>query len=150
MTEKTPEGFKRTNDGFLHWSPGWSRAVYTDPGEAIKQFHNGKLRVACNERSFSNWKYHPCGNAAKYDPDAKGNFTKCGHHSKDAKARKAAKQKDRDDAWRKDFDYRMEKGNLQKELETIVRAIATGHNDARSLCLDWVTRKEKLEEENKK
>lgn len=145
----TPEGFKRLSDGVLHWNPGWDRVTYNDPGEAIKQYYAGELRFACNERRFSNYRSHPCGIAAKYDPDDNGNMTKCGHHSAEIKAKRRKKQDDRHNAWKKEFDYKCNKSKLMSELPQIVRSIAEGHNDARSLCLDWITRNNKLEEENK-
>ncbi|QGH74657.1 hypothetical protein KNU84_gp047 [Bacteriophage DSS3_VP1] len=146
--KETPKGFKRLSDGVLHWNPGWDRVSYDDPGEAIKQHWAGELRFACNERNFSNYRSHPCGNTAKYDPDENGNLTKCGHHSAAAKARKKKKQEERDAARNAKWDYARSVREHQHQLEAIVREIALGHNDPRTLCSDWVKRKEELKEEN--
>ena len=85
---------------------------------------------------------HQCSNTAKFDPDWTGKPTRCNAHSRARRAGKAAAKAkrwaDQEAKWARDaLDRR-----LADEAEAIIRHIAAGHNDPRSLCLDWVNRKD--------
>lgn len=103
----------------------WFRCVY------------GKSRV---------WSADQCPNKAKHDPDADGNPTKCGIHCHAGtvarKARVKAKNAEKDAANEAEASRRRTAYLLQRELESIVREIAAGHNDPAELCRDWVARKD--------
>lgn len=151
MTKEAPEGFVRLSSGILTWRPGFpSKVTYKTPDEAIVMPWAGKYVLRCNEKVFKDWSSGPCQNKAKYDPDENGNPTKCGHHRAEAKTRKKLQQEERDRKRMAALDYKIAKGKLTAELTQIVKAIAEGHNDARGLCLDWVNRNNKLEEEKEK
>lgn len=148
MTEKeTPRGFERDADGVLCWGAGKGRVNYCDPGEAVKCWWAGERVFRCTERSFSHYSSHPCGHQAKYDPDANGNPTKCGHHRAAAKKRKAeaaeAKRAAREAEDRRRWLRRKaaaERQALKDEAVTLIQRIAEGHNDPRSACQDWLDR----------
>ena len=146
MTD-VPEGFNRGKDGILRWEgSGFGRRHYREPDEAIKTLYAGKERIGCNESVMSNLCSHPCGKAPKYDPDANGNPTKCGHHSAAAKARRKAKRDAANEAEKARWRQKRESAEMAKEAQEIVCRIAEGYNDPRSLCMDWVARKQEFSE----
>lgn len=98
----------------------------------------------CTESLFADWHRYQCENRAKYDPDANGNPTKCGIHSEAAKAKRAAKSKAKYDAESAKWARKQALHDLSTEAQQIVRQIAEGHNDPRSLCADWVARHDEL------
>jgi hypothetical protein len=87
-----------------------------------------------------------CPNPAKHDPDAEGIPTKCGVHSRQANARREKAREARLEAerqsWAKQGKAQEKARRLQADAEDILRKIATGHNDPRSLALEWVERKD--------
>jgi hypothetical protein len=133
----------RNAEGILEPSlePTWSRKSYKDPGEAVMTWWNGKKKFGCAHSVFENYRTHPCGKTAKYDPDQNGNPTKCGHHSQAALDRKEAKRKAREDAWRAEWAHKDAVRKHNAERDDIIRKIAGGHNDPRGLCQDWLDRK---------
>jgi hypothetical protein len=104
----------------------------------------GERYWQCTEHVFSgercDMRGHQCGKTATKDPDADGNPTKCGIHSAEGKAKKAAKRADK---WQ-EYKAKADRANLERvlsiEARNIVRLIADGHNDARGLCADWIAR----------
>jgi hypothetical protein len=125
------KGLQRDSDGILVWKGGGD---YRQPDEAIKTWWAGNLRFGCNERCFSNYHSHPCGNTAKHDPDAKGNPTKCGTHSQAAKDKRKAKSDARHEATREQWAREKALNKATAALEPALRKIAEGYNDARGLA----------------
>ena len=134
---------ERAADGVLQVGSGpyWGRDAYKDPGEAVRTWWAGGLRFGCTHSSFSKYLGHPCGNAAKHDPDHNGNPTKCGHHSQAALERKAAKKAERDAKWKAELQHKKAVSDYYAERDEIIVKIAEGHNDPRGLCQDWLDRK---------
>jgi len=134
---------KRADDGVLQVNEvaGWLKESYKDPGEAIRTWWAGERRFGCTHRSFSHYRSHPCGNAAKHDPDHNGNPTKCGHHSQAAFERKAEKKAERDAKREADWQHKKAVYDYYAERHEIIVKIAEGHNDPRGLCQDWLDRK---------
>ena len=143
MNEKKEEQkeFFRDANGTLCRNPRaspYSRISYKDPDEAIKVKSLDEWVLACTERTMTNYHSGPCGNKPKYDPDANGLFTKCGHHSEASKKRKKDKQDARFAKWMSEVDFNNAwREHNAKKLE-IIKAIAEGHNDPRSLCQEWL------------
>ena len=130
----TPEGFERDKDGILIQKPMGFMRHYRDPGEAIKTWRAGELRLGCNEQMFANHCGYPCGKKPTHDPDANGNFTKCGIHCKAAKEKREAKSRANYAAWKNNLDRNWAISDATKALEPALRKIAAGHNDARGLA----------------
>lgn len=131
------KGFERCKDGVLKWVGGIG-SRYQDPAEAVRFYWAGELRLGCTERCFSVFSSAPCSKVAKHDPDANGNFTKCGLHSKAAYEKRNAK-KDATSARRKrQWAADHAESDAKKALEKLVRAIAEGHNDPRSAAMEAV------------
>lgn len=124
-------GLVRGSDGLLAWHGG---SYYEDPGEAVKTWWAGVLRISCAESVWSNYSSAPCGKTAKHDPDANGHLTRCGLHSVAAKAKKKAAAAARDAAWRTKWDNQAALTKAEKEIEVALRFIAAGHNDPRALA----------------
>ncbi len=121
----------RDDDGVLGWHGG---PHYSDPGEAIKTWWVGELRLGCAESVFGNYSSSPCGCIPKHDPDVNGRFTRCGKHSTAAKAKRKAAQEKRDQAWRRKMDLQNELHKATIAVEPALRQIADGHNDPRTLA----------------
>ena len=140
-----PKGFRRLQDGFLFYDPSIekTRTSYTDPGAAIKvQKRDAENKLVyvpgCNERCFGTWQSHPCGHPPKYDPDANGRLTKCGHHSAAAKKRKADKRDARIAGWHAKWDRDRAIHEARDKVEPALRQIAAGHNDPRGLATEVI------------
>lgn len=141
MTETTdaPKGWRRREDGILEPTPDWHH--YSDPGEAVMGWNVGNRTLVCTKAIYGGrGSVHMCGKPAKHDPDHNGHPTKCGVHSAAAKARREAKQTERYAAERAESRRQADQNALRREAVDIVRAIANGHNDPRTLCLDWCRR----------
>ena len=132
---KPGSGLKRGEDGILVWNGG---RHYTDPGEAVKTWNGGVLRIGCNERVSSGFSSYPCGCTPKHDPDANGNLTKCGRHSAAAKAKKAAKEQAARDLWRAKFKASNAVRDAASALEPALRQIAKGYNNPRALAQEII------------
>lgn len=145
MTHDEAKGFKRGADGVLEQSPARFSRHYKDPGEAIKTWWAGELRLGCTERRFENYSSFPCGKPAKHDPDHNGNPTKCGVHCAAAKEKREAKRRAKEVADRAKWRRQNELRRLSQEAQEIIRQIAEGHNDSRYLCQDWINRRTKVE-----
>lgn len=128
---KLAPGLVRDDDGILRWGGG---GRYSDPGEAVKTWWEGKLRCGCTERASEVWRSSPCGKTPKHDPDANGNLTKCDVHSAAAKAKRTAALDAKHDAWKRGVDLNMALNEATKALEPSLRKIAEGHNDPRALA----------------
>lgn len=124
-------GLVRESDGLLAWHGG---SRYEDPGETVKTWWAGVLRIGCAESVWGNHSSSPCGKTAKHDPDAKGNPTRCGLHSVAAKAKKKSAAAARNAARRTKWDNQAALTKAEKEIEVALRFIATGHNDPRALA----------------
>jgi hypothetical protein len=129
-----PNGFTRDEDGILVQKPVNFDRHYSEPGEAIKTWWAGELRIGCNERMYGDYRSFPCGKKATHDPDANGNFTKCGTHCKAAKDKREIKRQARNAAWEAKWDRDRAISEAVKALEPALRKIAAGHNDARGLA----------------
>lgn len=125
------EGLVRGPDGVLEWRGG---RFYKDPGEAVKTWWAGVLRCGCTERIFENYASHPCGKVPKYDPDAKGNPTKCGTHRQAAKDRRKAESEARRVKWQEGWEAKGRLREAERDVERALRRIADGHNDPRGLA----------------
>ena len=134
------EYFERGEDGVLCQLPA-SLSNYQDPGEAIKTWSKGELRLGCAEAVHSGWRLFPCGTVPKHDPDHNGNPTRCGRHSAAAKKRVKEKCDARDAARRAKYERKAAIYKINLERDEIIQAIADGHNDPRGLCADWLRRK---------
>lgn len=139
---EAPKGWVRRKDGILEQQPGFlgHRARHD---EAVLGWWKGERRLCCTETVWSRdirAHYSMCGKTPKYDPDQNGNPTKCGIHSKEAKAKRQAKSDAKIEQWRAEMDAKRLRSELNKEALEIVRQIAEGHNDPRGLCSDWVRR----------
>lgn len=144
-----PKGFKRGKDGILQVAQrGFDARHYSDPGEAVKTWRAGELRLGCAEKRFQIWSSFPCGKPAKHDPDHNGNPTRCGIHSAAAKAKRKAKQEAKDAANRAKWAKRLALQQLSQEAPEIIRQIAEGHNDPRALCQDWLDRRAAITKES--
>lgn len=134
-----PKGYKRGEDGVLRLVTAFRRDHHD---EAVWFVDGHGERFGCTKTVYSDLDMtgHLCGKTAKHDPDGKGNPTKCGMHSVAAKAKRrekaAAKYAERC-AKRAAINARRA---MASEASEIVRHIADGHNDPRSLCADWVAR----------
>ena len=110
---------------------------------------SGERFWQCTEHVFSgersDMRGHLCGHAAKEDPDADGNPTKCKLHSASGTAKRKAKIDAKYAAYCAKRDQEYARRNLSREALAIVQQIAAGHNDPRALCLDWVARWEQNE-----
>lgn len=135
-----PEGFARTEDGCLLFKRGRS---YTDPGEAVVRWWDGKLVPTCSERVFRSWHSTHCDKPPKYDPDANGRPTKCGLHCAAAKHKREAKLDARRAKWDAQWKAKSALDKAQGEIEPALKRIAEGHNDPRSLAQEVL---QKLEE----
>ncbi len=132
------KGVIRGEDGILQWQGGFGAGLYRDPGEAVKTWWAGELRIGCGESVFADFSSGPCGKIPKHDPDANGNMTKCGKHSAAAKAKRKAAREARDNAWRQKWDKSAAIGKATSQLEPALRQIADGHNDARGLAQEII------------
>lgn len=129
------KGLVRDGDGILAWQGG---RHYSDPGEAVKTWWRGELRIGCAEEIFQNWSSHPCGKTPKHDPDANGRPTKCGTHSASAKAKREAASHAR---WKEAKAKALRQdaiGKARAEVEPALRRIAEGHNDPRGLAQEVI------------
>lgn len=140
MTD-TPEGFKRDEDGILHYVGGIG-ARFSDRGEACKM--GGRFVCTTTVYSTGSFFGHCCDKSPKHDPDHNGNPTKCGIHSDAAKAKRKAKSDEKYRQWQEKSKRRAQIVRLQAEQGEIIEQIAAGHNDPRSLCQDWLDRMEKV------
>ena len=118
----------------------WDRRSYREPDEAINVKDGKGLRLGCNHRMFQNYSSFPCGKKPKHDPDANGNLTKCGIHSAAAIQRRQDKSNAKMQAWRDEIHKKAEISRLRDEMLPLIRAIADGHNDPRSACVEWLDR----------
>lgn len=117
-------------------------------GKAKLAWWKGKQRWGCTYDGVSHpgmWHSSRCSNKAKHDHDEDGNPTRCGIHCKSATEIREAKSRARYQAQKDKWLREDQKRALAHECEAIVRAIAAGNNDPRSLCADWVKRKAELE-----
>lgn len=124
-------GLVRDEDGILGWHGG---RHYTDPGEAVKTWWAGRLRVGCAEAVHSNYSSGPCGSIATRDLDANGRPTRCGTHCADAKAKRQAASNARWLAYKAKADRAEAIRAATAALEPALRQIANGHNDPRALA----------------
>jgi hypothetical protein len=138
----------RGSDGILMDNPdrGRDRPAYRDPGEAVKVWSAGRQSLGCTHRMFENFHSFPCGKTPKHDLDVNGNPTKCGVHSKAAEQRRTEKANARRKAELEKFDRQRKLSAINAELIPLVRAIAAGHNDPRSACVEWLARYDKMKE----
>ena len=90
-----------------------------------------------------------CDNAAKYDPDANGNPTKCGNHCKAAYERRNAKKDATTARWHRQWAANAQLADAQKALEAALVEIMDGHNDPRQLAHDTLGRLRAAREESK-
>lgn len=127
---------ERDEDGVLIIQGG---RRYQDPGEALKTWWSGKLKLSCTERIYSNYSSKPCGKTPKHDSDARGFPTKCGHHSAAAKERKRLKSDERLAKLLREFDQKAALHKAQAEIEQALRKIAEGYNDARGLAQEVIS-----------
>lgn len=139
--------FTRDEDGVLVVGPG---RHYEEPEEAVKTWWAGELRLGCNARVVGDWSSGPCGKKPKHDPDKNGRPTKCGIHCKTAVEKRRAKSKAKLDASMAHIKRQNAIWRLNRELPEIIRAIADGHNDPRSLCTDWLHRRTCVEQNETK
>lgn len=142
---KAVRGLTRGSDGILVWNGG---ARYITPKEAVKMQTSQGIVCVCNEAAYGFGYYGgPCGNRAKHDPDANGNPTKCGVHSKEGvekrKAKQAAKDAERDAFWKKHNAYEA----ARQAVFDNMRAIAHGHNDPRALAKTTIAELERTHTE---
>ena len=128
---KLGSGLVRGDDGLLRWTGG---RHYNEPGEAVKTWWKGELRLGCNAEVFSNWSSHPCGATPKHDPDANGNLTRCGRHSLEAMEKARARREKEDEERRIASKNRVALCLAEKEIEVALRSISAGHNDPRALA----------------
>jgi hypothetical protein len=127
----TKDCFRRDRDGILIWIGG---DYYAEPDEAIKTVYNGKSRLICTAAKYGSWSRSPCGLGAKHDPDRNGNPTRCGNHSAEAVAKRLALQQERNEQYRVLSDARKAVRSAEADLEKVLRLIADGHNDSRTLA----------------
>ena len=88
--------------------------------------------------------WHQCSQKAKHDPDETGKPTTCGIHSIAARKRRAIKEAAKYDRNRKIWDARSKKENGRSAALTVIKQIAGGHNDPRSLCAEFIKSYEEL------
>lgn len=124
-------GLVRDKDGLLYWTGG---RFYRDPGEAVKTWWAGELRISCAAPVYGDWSYKPCGKIAKHDPDANGNPTRCGTHCASAVAKREAASQAREAARQAKWGADKRLGKARADLEQALRLIALGHNDPRTLA----------------
>ena len=151
MSETKPDaikGFERGADGVLVWLGGIG-ATYRDPGEAVKTIWGGKLRFSCTQRTYGPFSGGICDHSAKHDPDANGNPTKCGTHSKAAFARREAKKDATAARWRRQWAADNAVSEAKRGLRTALEQIAAGHNDPRQLATEALARLTAAHEESK-
>lgn len=129
------KGLIRGVDGILEWHGG---RHYDDPGEAVKTWWAGELRLGCNDRVFRDYSSFPCGKTPKHDPDAHGRMTKCGVHCAAATERRKAKQAERFEAWKADLNRKNAVHSAVAALEPALRRIAEGHNNPRDLAQEVI------------
>ena len=103
---------------------------------------NGARFWRCTARVYRTGEYRSaqCSNKATKDPDAEGKPTKCGTHSDEATARRDKKSKERLEKAMLNYRQRDERQKLEREAPAIIRQIAEGHNDPRSLCAAWLAK----------
>lgn len=142
------KGFTRDKDGVLVWQGGIGNS-YRDPGEAVKFHYAGKLHFGCTERRYGLMRSASCDNAAKYDPDANGNPTKCGNHSKAAYERRNAKKDATEKRWRQQWQADAALREAQSALEPALRQIVQGHNNPRELAFEVLERLHEAREAQK-
>lgn len=110
------------------------RTIRFGTPESNKQY--GKPR--CCQAVRGSFSLKQCPNVGKFK-DAEG-YDWCGHHTKEAFAKKAAARKARHDKWHADFDAKWNRSKrIQAANEALMQAmrdIAAGHNDARQLATD--------------
>ena len=141
MTD-APKGYTRNAAGVLEMLPAWRRDRH-DEAVWFKDGHGERFGCTVTVyRDGRDMTGHPCGKTAKHDPDAKGNPTHCGIHSIAAKARRRAKANAQYELERALSARRNERNNLLREAPGIIRQIADGHNDPRTLCLEWIAKSE--------
>lgn len=110
------------------------RTIKFGTPEGNKQY--GKPR--CCQAVSGSFTLAQCTNVGKFkDEDG---YDWCGHHTKEAFAKKAAAKKARRDKWRADFDAKWNRSRrisaANEALLQAMRDIAAGHNDARQLAID--------------
>jgi hypothetical protein len=132
---KPGSGLIRGEDGILAWHGG---RHYHNPGEAVKTWRGGVLRLGCNEWLSSGVSSYPCGCTPKNDPDANGRMTKCGRHSAAAKAKREAKDRAQREQWKAKSAARRAVHDATAALELALRQIADGHNDPRALAQEVI------------
>ena len=129
------KGLVRGADGVLEWHGG---RRYEDPGEAVKTWWAGELRLGCNFRAFRNYSSFPCGKTPRHDPDANGRMTRCGVHCAAATDRRKAKQAERLEAWSAALDREVAVSSAVAALEPALRRIAEGHNNPRDFAAEVI------------
>lgn len=135
-------GLRRGPDGVIERIDGILCRSYENPGEAVIQWcGRGVKEFGCNHSThLYSGGTGPCGKPAKHDPDHRGNLTKCGHHSNAAMEKKAAKRKAKSEAWMSRYDLEHQKRQMESESLEILRKIAAGHNDPRSVAQEFINR----------
>lgn len=135
--KKLSPGFARDKDGILIWEGRGAR--YENPGEAVKTWYAGKLRLGCTEWKPTGHGGHPCGKTARHDPDANGNATKCGNHSKAREAKKIELRKRNFQKTRAMWAAIDAVQAAVQALEPALRRIAQGANNPRKLAEETIS-----------
>lgn len=145
MTD-APEGYLRNKKGVLEFRNGYYRRDTADEAVWFKNGHGEYFGCTDMVISSGGWRSHFCGKKAKYDPDKNGNPTRCGVHCQAAKDKRKVKSDARYEASRREWAMKAEQEKLRREAVEIIRKIAEGHNDPRSICMDWVSRMDETKE----
>ena len=105
-------------------------------------FWNGEQRWGCTASVHrpGQWRSGSCSNAAKNDPDEDGNPTTCGLHSEAVKQKRKAKADVKMQDWRNRMYRNAAIKKMTDEMLPLIQAIASGHNDPRTACAEWLER----------
>lgn len=105
---------------------------------AIKR-GDGKWNCLTRVPSRQGHGYYLCSSPATADHDENGKPTKCATHSIAGEARIAKKRADNRDKWRNEWERKDAIRIAQERVESALRMIAEGHNDARGLAQEVIS-----------
>ena len=85
----------------------------------------------CSERVFRGYRYYPCSRLGRYEHE--GKFYCKQHYPPNVAARKAEQQKKSKKALTS-YHEKVRRAEVAERFESVLRQIAEGHNDPRSLA----------------
>lgn len=96
-------------------------------------------KALCTARVWERGGYlpHTCGKTAKYDP-IEGVPTRCGIHCDAAEARRREKAAAQSRKWREQWDAAHALKLAREDTIKVLREIAAGHNDPRTIATETI------------